>query len=366
MATDVALRSMSQEPVEAAGQTRRIAGFPTANELTRRQKAAIVVRLLLAEGAKLPLSELPEPLQAELTTQMSQMRFVDRTTLREVIEEFASELDSIGLSFPDGLEGVLKLLDGAISPEMAARLRMQSGVIWGDDPWDTIALIEPERLLPVLERESAEVGAIILSKLKVMTAAQLLGQLPGPRARRLSLAVSETANVSPDTVRRIGLALAADLQAEPPREFPAAAVERLGAILNFSQSVTREDVLAGLDEEDSELAEQVRRTIFTFEDVPARIAERDVPFIVKAVDQDQLVIAIAGATPRTQAAVDFLLANMSKRMADMMREGAADLGKVAPKEAEASQTAIVGAIRDAIERGEIQMIDPDADKDDAA
>lgn len=360
MNTDVALRAGKADPLPVPVRP-RLPGMPSAASLTRRQKAAIVVRLLLAEGAKLPLSELPDALQAELTTQMTQMRFVDRATLKEVIEEFASELDSIGLSFPGGLDGALDLLDGAISPEMAARLRKQAGAVWADDPWEAIAALSAEKLLPALGRESPEVGAVILSKLKVAKAAELLGKLPGDRARRLTLAVSETADISPDTVRRIGLALAAELQAEPPRAFHSAAVERLGAILNVSTSVTREDVLAGLDEEDADLASQVRRAIFTFEDIPARLDARDVPNVTKRVDQTVLVVAVAGADDRSRAAVDFLLANMPKRLAGSIRDEAADRGRVTPRQAEEAQTAVVTAIRDGIDAGEVTLRDPDAE-----
>ena len=359
MSTDVALAPQRNV-------TTVLPGRPKAGELTRRQKAAIVVRLLLAEGATLPLRDLPDTLQAELTTQISQMRYIDRTTLRSVIEEFATELDSIGLAFPHGIDGALDLLEGAISPEMAARLRRQSGALWADDPWDVLSQIEDDKLLPLLTDESPEIAAVILSKLKVSKAATLLGRLPGPRARRLTMAVSETADIAPETVHRIGVALAAELKAEPPRAFPAAAVERLGAILNVSPTVTREDVLAGLDEEDAELASEVRKAIFTFVDIPSRIKPLDVPNITKRVDQDVLVIAIAGADEKTQPAVDYLLSNMSSRMADQLREGAADLGKVGAKQADSAQMEVITAIRDGIEAGEITMVDPDADLDEAA
>ena len=66
----------------------------TLARLTRRQKAAIVVRFLLNEGAEVPLTELPEALQATLTTQMGAMRYVDRSTLADVVAEFASELEA--------------------------------------------------------------------------------------------------------------------------------------------------------------------------------------------------------------------------------------------------------------------------------
>lgn len=332
-----------------------------AAALSRRQKAAIVVRLLIAEGATLPLQDLPRALQAELTSQMASMRFVDRATLREVIEEFASELDSIGLSFPDGIEGALALLNGAISPDIAARLRWQSGAVWTEDPWVQIAEIVNDRLLKVVDRESPEIGAVILSKLSVAKAADILGRLPGPKARRLTLAISETANILPEVVRRIGVALAADLEAEPPRAFTATAVKRLGAILNISPALTRDEVLAGLDEEEPDLADKVRREIFTFDNIPQRVEEKDVPAIVRMIAQDTLVAAIAGATGPTLLVGDFILSRLTQRLGDSIREQVKERGRISPADAEKAQNEIVATIRGAADAGEIKLVIPEED-----
>src|SRR5680860_1338444 len=87
-------------------------GASTATRLTRRQKAAIIVRFLLNEGADIPLSDLPDALQGTLTAQMGSMRYVDRATLISVVTEFAAELEAMGLTFPHGMAGALIALDG--------------------------------------------------------------------------------------------------------------------------------------------------------------------------------------------------------------------------------------------------------------
>ena len=112
----------------------------------------------------------------------------------------------------------------------------------------------------------------MLSKLPVPKAAELLGRLPGDKARRVAYAVSLTGNVDPETVRRIGQSLAAQLDTQPARAFDTGPVERVGAILNVSPAATRDDVLQGLQETDADFAEQVRRAIFTFVHIPDRLA----------------------------------------------------------------------------------------------
>ena len=269
----------------------RVEGANPRAPISRKAKAAIVVRLLLNEGADLPIEELPEDLQIQLTQQMGSMRSVDRETLGAVISEFAEELDSVGLSFPAGIGAALDVLDGKISRQTAARLRKEAGVRMAGDPWARLQELEPERLLPVLESESVEVAAVVLSKLKVSTAADLLGRLPGPHARRITYAVSLTSAVTPDAVDRIGLSLAMQLDDQPQRAFDSDPVERVGAILNSSTSFTRDDVLEGLEETDQGFAEAVRKAIFTFANIPARIAPRDLPRVLREVDQARLVLA---------------------------------------------------------------------------
>ncbi|TMV35524.1 flagellar motor switch protein FliG, partial [Thioclava sp. BHET1] len=100
-----------------------VAGNAPPRGLTPRQKAAVIVRLLLSAGARMPLSALPEDLQAALTEQIGQMRAIDRGTLDAVIAEFQAAIDDLGLSFPDGIDGALSILDGHISSSTASRLR---------------------------------------------------------------------------------------------------------------------------------------------------------------------------------------------------------------------------------------------------
>lgn len=326
--------------------------------LTPRQKAAVIVRYLLTGGTSLPLSSLPEHMQAALAEQMGQMRLIDRATLDDVVAEFLAELESVGLAFPGGIEGALTMMDGHISQSAAQRLRRMSSASSKVDPWERITQLPPERLLPILVNEAVEVGAVMLSKLPVGKAAELLGKLPGERARRVAYAVSMTGNVDPETVRRIGAALLAELDNQPPKAFDQDPVERVGAILNVSPSLTRDDVLQGLEAEDAAFAAEVRKAIFTFVHIPARLNPRDMPKITRLVEQPQLVTALAAASgkPDLEEAAEFILANISQRLAQGLREEMGARGKVKDKDAEEAMNAIVAAIRTLESTGEIVLI----------
>ena len=214
-----------------------------------------------------------------------------------------------------------------------------------------------EILRPVMENESTEVAAVVLSKLNVPKAAELLGAIPGLRAREITYAVSQTSGVSPSAVDHIGLSLATQLSIVQVMAFDEGPVERVGAILNSSTTLTRDDMLEGLQETDETFATAVRKAIFTFANIPARVVARDVPRILRDVDPDELVLTISGAkVAGMQASADYILENMSARMATQLREDVEEVGTPKAALAEAAMGNFVNAIRELEAAGEITLL----------
>lgn len=337
-------------PEPAAGPSVDIA------HLTGPQKAAIVVRLMAGSGARLSLRNMPESLQAELVRQVGALSPMPEETIRAVAEEFAGLVEVSAAFGPGGVTHALDLLGGSVSDSVAQRLRQQTGFGDDQDPWDRIADKDSDDLLPVLEQESVEVAGVILSKLGVSKAAELLGLMPGDRARRITYAISLTSGIQPGTVRRIGIALAGALSIEPVRAFADGPVERVGAILNTSRSSTRDEVLGGLDEEDAAFAEEVRRAIFTFANIADRVAPGDVPKIIRGIEQDVLVRALTAATGDLERSVEHILGAISKRMAETLREEMGELGTVDEDAGEEAMGALIAEIRRLEAEGEIHLV----------
>ena len=135
-------------------------------------------------------------------------------------------------------------------------------------------------------------------------------------------------------------------------------VERVGAILNFSPSTTRDDVLDGLDKEDREFANEVRKAIFTFVNIPERIDPRDVPKITREVEQTVLITALAAAQGKEKEtkAAEFILSSMSQRLAQQMRDEMETLGKVRAKDGEDAMNEVVTAIRAMEADGKLMLV----------
>ena len=120
-------------------------------------------------------------------------------------------------------------------------------------------------------------------------------------------------------------------------------------------------MLKGLQETDADFAEVVRKSIFTFEHIKAKLAPRDVPKVVRIVDQPVLVTAMAYAQsdPAHQASAEHILENLSQRMAQSLREEVAARNKVKEKDGEEAMSVIVMAIRQLEGAGEVVLITPE-------
>ena len=337
----------------------------SAAAMTRRRKAAIVVQMLIADGGSMPLADLPEHLQELLTGELARLRRLDRVTMDAVAEEFASELDAMGMAAPGSRDNAITALADHLSPGLASRLQAQMDSVRNGDHWPVVADLAVPVLARIMQSESIEICAVALSKLPVPKAAEVLAKTPGDRARRITYAMSMTGDVTTDVVRRIGRALAQEYGHPPATAFDKAPVQRLGAILNSAATDTREDVLEGLGAKDPVFASDVRKAIFTFKDIAPRVKPNDISTCTRTVDAAVLSTAIAAALAGDAdvvASAEYVLANLSQRMAAQLREDAAERGPIKKADAEAAMAAITTAVRELADGGLIVLRDPDQEE----
>ena len=334
--------------------------------LSRKRKAAVIVQLLIGDGGKLELSKLPEDMQILLARELGAIKLVDRDTVHRVAAEFARDLGAVGLSSPGGADGAIDALSAHLSPSLTTRLRAERADSAGTDPWATLLGLTDDGLLEIMTQQSVEVSAIALSKLPVSRAALMLEKLPGDLARRITYAVSQTENIAPTTVHKIGVALIKDHCKITQIAFEKAPDARVGAILNSSPAMTRDAVLEGLGVDDADFANSVRKSIFTFKDIPHRLTPTDIPACIRGVPPEVLTTALAAALAGDAdfvATAEFILENISQRMAAQIREDAAEQGPVKAKLAEEAMRDLSSAIRALADEGTIAFKSDDDDED---
>ncbi|MDO5646576.1 FliG C-terminal domain-containing protein [Paracoccus sp. (in: a-proteobacteria)] len=323
--------------------------------LNQRQKAAVIVRLLLDDDDMVSLGRLNDDSQTALAEEMAGMDLIDRHTRDAIISEFCDNLESVGLTFPGDLDGTLAMLGGRLSDDSNDRLRRNAVIAGRGDPWQQIAALSPDVLRKLSVSESVEVVALMLTKLPVEKASQVFTELDRERARRVAQAMSLTGGVTPQALRRVGLVLLQSAEALPRPAIDTPAADRMGAILNFASADLRDDVLGALEDGDTVFADGVRKAIFIFAHIPARVEPRDLPRILREVDQPTLVRALAAPDPDDAATAEFILSNLSQRMADNLREEIADLGKPRTQDIEDAKNDIIAAIRRLQEAGDLTL-----------
>ena len=325
-----------------------------ATRLSPRQKAAVIVSLALSADVDLPLGEMPRPLQEALARQLASLGPIDEASVASVVAEFDRALEG-RVSLPSGSRAALRMLDGRLHPDVLAPLREGYA---GPDPWKRVCSAPTSDLLPLIEREADEVAAMILSRLPTDRAAEILSGLPGPHARRIAFGVSRIAAIDPGLMRRIGMALAREIDQRPPEAIEGGPERRVGAILNAAPSRLRDDVLEGLREDDAAFADAVRRTIFTFADIEARLQPSDVGPVMRALDDATQAAALAaGLAAGLDGSVELILSSMPKRMAEKVRETMGGWSGT-PEEGEAAMSAVCDAIRRMEDAGSLTLAPP--------
>ncbi len=324
--------------------------------LSGSQKAAILVQMILADGGKMDLGSLEPAAQMRFATDYASIVRVNRATLDAVVAEFEMQLETAGLEFPENLDDVLGNMEGLLAPDLTHQLRDRFGLGTDTDPWRAIVEMEPAEIAKMLGLESAYVGALILSKLRPEQANEVLELMEKDLGTAIVMAIANTGAVPPDPVHRIGTRVAAKSTVTTPKAFADTPVIRAASILNAASGVQRDEYLAAFEAKDESFAKQVRKAIFTFADIPGRVSETDVPKFVRAVPAEAMVMALTYAQEELQVVVDYILDNMSKRMAASLREEMVDLGNVATKPGEAAMSQVTSVIRALADDGTLKLV----------
>lgn len=348
---------MTHQVIQAGGQMPATKD-DKAPALAGPQKAAIIIQMILSEGGSIPLSSLSSRGQTRLMQDFVELGRVDRATLAAVVSDLERDMSMVGLSFPRSVSDALETLEAHLSPDLVTDLRGQLGLGAPPAPWARIAKLQPEVLAGLLPDEDPKIAAIVLSKLDPEKASELLDKMEPEQATRVAMAMQNTAQLSPEMVTEIGSMLASAIPVEKPKAFSDAPALRVANLLNAASPDRRDEVLASLSDEDADFANQVRASIFTFADIATRIEAGDIAKVTRDVPQEELVLALAYGKTVEPASCDFLLDNLSQRMAAALREEIEEQGEVPKKSGEASMGRITSAIRRLADSGEIKILPP--------
>ncbi len=217
---------------------------------------------------------------------------------------------------------------------------------------ETIALMAPRMVAGLLEHEHPQTVALVLSTQHVEHAAEILTHLPETIRADVAYRISKIEKVSPEVITRIEDALHREIGLVSGKAHKkVGGIEAVVGILNHMKNNLDADILDEMEQQDPEMAEEIRKKMFTFENLIA-LDGRSLQMILREVNNDSLTMALKTASEQMK---EKIFANMSSRAADMIRDDLEAMGPVRLSEVELMQQSIVKIAMKLEEEGKLVL-----------
>jgi flagellar motor switch protein FliG len=323
----------------------------TVNDLSGREKAAILLVSLGQDVASELLRQIKDQEDLEqLTMEIANMGRVEADVSRAVLEEFYSVYQASRSAATGGVEFARDLLSKALGPDRAAdllgRLTDQLATI----PFEFMRRIEANQLLNFIQNEHPQTIALICAYLKPEQSALILGGLSPEAQSDVAARIALMDRTSPAIIREVERILERKFSAVVSQDFfNAGGVKNLVEVLNQVDRATEKTIIEALEEQNPELADEVKKLMFVFEDIVV-LDDRSVQRVLKDVESKDLALALKGSNDEVK---EKIFRNMSERMASMIQDELGYMGPVRLKDIEEVQQKVVAVIRKLEEAGEV-------------
>ena len=320
------------------------------SELTGIQKAAILLITLGPEKAAKVFKFLKEEEIEQLTLEIANTRSVSQALKEEVLDEFYEVCLAQQYIAEGGIGYAKELLEKALGNEKAMEVIGKLTASLQVRPFEFIRKTDVSLLSNFILDEHPQTIALILSYLSTQQASAILSQLSLDKQADVAKRIAQMDRTSPDVIKEVERVMERKLASLVNQDYTiAGGVDAVVEILNTVDRGTEKHIMETLDIEEPELAEEIRRKMFVFEDI-LTLDDRSIQRVLSGVDHGDLALALKSAGEDVQAAV---FKNMSKRLAAMIQEDMDFMGPVRMKDVEEAQQKIVNLIRKLEDTGEI-------------
>lgn len=319
-------------------------------DLKGREKAAILLVSLGSDVAARVYKNLDENTIEMLTMEIAGLRKVSGSQREEVLREAQELLLAKEYMTQGGVDYAKQLLESALGPERAQDILRRITASLQVRPFDFIRQTDPQQILTFIQNEHPQTISLIVSYMEPKQAAQVMGGLSPNLQVEVAKRIASMERVTPDVLREVERVLERKVSTVLSQDFTiAGGIDSLVAIINNADRATERNIMERLEEEDPELAEEVKKRLFVFEDILG-MDDRSLQRVLRDVDMKDVALALKGAS---EALRDKFFKNMSKRAAEMLKEDMEYMGPVRVRDVEEAQQRIVNVIRALEEAGEI-------------
>jgi flagellar motor switch protein FliG len=332
----------------------------TADELDGTLKSAILLLLLDSDSAGKLLKELPTESVEEVTRALAALGDVPKELGEEVIREFYSLAMAQGYVREGGFAYAKNLLKNSLDSKIAEKVIQQIQTQVQKTPFSFLQKAESANLLTFIQDEHPQTIALIVSHLSHHKASEILIGLPPAKQIEVVRRIAHMEQTNPEVIREVEMSLESRLSNMISSSMEkVGGVETVAEILNLVDRSTERTIMQGVESEDPELVEEIRRRMFVFEDINM-VNDKGIQAVLKEVENDQLVLALKTASDGLK---NKILSNMSSRAAETIREDMEFMGPVRISDVEAAQQKIVDIVRRLEEAGEIIIAGRGGDND---
>ncbi|MDD2503899.1 MAG: flagellar motor switch protein FliG [Clostridia bacterium] len=320
------------------------------SERTGREKAAMLLISIGPEKSAEIFKHLKEEEIEQLTLEIANIRTVSPEEKEKVLEEFYQICLAQEYIAEGGIGYAKEILEKALGTQKAFDVINKLTVSLQVRPFEFVRKADPSQLLNFIQKEHPQTIALILAYLKPQQASIVLAALPQDKQADVARRIATMDRTSPEVIKEVERILEKNLSSLVTEDFTAAGgVQAIVNILNTVDRGTEKYIMETLEIEDTDLAEEIRKRMFIFEDI-LTLDNRSIQRFLRDVENNQLAIALKGATEEVQKTI---FANMSKRLQEMIKEDIEFMGPVRLKDVEEAQQKIVNIIRKLEDAGEI-------------
>ena len=323
---------------------------PATTNLTGVQKAAVLLITLGPEKSADIFKHLKEDEIEELTLEIANTRSVSPQVKDDVINEFYQVCLAQQYIAEGGIGYAKELLETALGTNKAQEVITKLTASLQVRPFEFIRKTEPSQVLNFIQDEHPQTIAMILSYLPASQASMILGALSPEKQSDVAKRIAMMDRTSPEVIKEVERVLERKLSSLINQDYTiAGGVDATVAILNAVDRGTEKRIMEALEIEEPELAEEIRKKMFVFEDI-LLLDDRSIQRVLRDVDNADLGVALKGANEDVQNAI---FKNLSSRLASMIKEDMEFMGPVRMKDVEEAQQKIVGVIRKLEDASEI-------------
>lgn len=311
--------------------------FINTQEMTGIEKAALLLNVLGNNVTSQIFKKMKDNDVKRLVSVMGQVSKVPISAVREVLEEFYSEISeeaNIIFGHAHGRDFVLQTL----GEERAKTVLGQLSVVEGSRTLEALELVDSRTLANFLVNEHPQTTALVLAHLEPNKKCDVLRRLPEGIQTEVVLRIANIDFISPQLIAQVDEVLKQELATLGSIDTQQlGGIQPIADMLNVMDKSNEQNIMARVEEKDPQLAEEIRKLMFVFEDI-VYIDDRGMQTLLKEVPNDKLVVALKTAPDEIK---DKIFKNISKRAADLLRDDLESMGPVKLSDVEKAQQEII-------------------------